>query len=76
MGLYMYRVYKDRIQKALKEMNRNHEGFKCQVKQVTEKDYNYEVFVDHDNSYPFITNMWEENEFYGTDFDDKKERYY
>ena len=72
MGLYMYRVHKDRIQTALKHMNGSHSGFKGQVKQVTEKDYNYEVFVDHDNSYPYITNMWENNDFYGTDFDGKE----
>ena len=72
MGLYMYRVHKDRIQTALKAMNGNYSGFKGQVKQVTEKDYNYEVFVEHDNSYPFVTNMWENNDFYGeTDFNKK-----
>jgi len=65
VGLYMYRVHKDRIQPALKEMNRRGVDFESEVKQVTEKDYHYEVFVDHDNSYPFLTNRWENNEFYG-----------
>jgi bacillopeptidase F (M6 metalloprotease family) len=71
----MYRVHKDRIQTALKDMNSTHDHFKCQVKQVTEKDYNYEVFVEHDNSYPYVTGNWEENNFYGrTDFDNKEGR--
>lgn len=67
MGLYMYRVRKDRIQTALKEMNRKHDHFEAEVKNVVEKDTNYEVFVNHDNSYPFVTNNWEENKFYGVD---------
>lgn len=38
---------------------------KNEVKDVVEKESFYEVFVDSDNDYPFMSNKWERNEFYG-----------
>lgn len=65
MGILMFRVEKDRIQIALKEMNGTHSGMKNQVKGVEEKEDHYEVLVDSTDDYPFMTNKWEQNDFYG-----------
>tara|TARA_R100001530_G_scaffold1886_1_gene3215 strand:- start:3630 stop:3821 length:192 start_codon:yes stop_codon:yes gene_type:complete len=63
MGIHIYFVDKDKIQKALKEMNRTHDHLKCEVKNVVEQRDNYEVFVEHDTSYPYMQDKWERNEF-------------
>lgn len=64
MGILMFKVDKDKIQKALKDMNSTHDGMTNQVKNVVEKDCYYEVFVDTSNDYPFVINRWERNKFY------------
>ena len=65
MGILMFKVKKDRIQLALKEINGTYSGMKNEVKNVVEKEDFYEVFVDSDNDYPYMTNKWEANSFYG-----------
>lgn len=67
MGILMFRVDKDKIQCALKEMNQPHSHMKNEVKNVVEKSMYYEVFVDTSNDYPFMTSRWERNEFWNRD---------
>lgn len=65
MGILMFKVDKEKIQIALKEMNQTYDGMECDVRNVIEKEDHYDVFVDISSSYPFILNNWERNEFRG-----------
>jgi len=64
VGILLFKVDKDKIQNALKEMNQTHSHMKNEVVGVTEKENCYEVLVNTSNDYPFITNKWLNNDFY------------
>lgn len=61
--ILMFYVDKDKIQDALKEMNRSHGHMDSEVIDVSEKENCYNVLVNVSASYPYMTNKWENNDF-------------
>jgi len=64
MEILLFKVNKNKIKLALREMNQTHSIMKNKVLVVVNKDSYYEVFVNTTNDYPFIINRWLKNEFW------------